>query len=246
MASDTPRKRGISLFDAGLRRPRQVDRQRLDSDVRALMRQPSTPWITFDRASRASHVGIGDVLPGRVSVVDAASIALASIASTPSAADPSTLNVAADLAPTGETPVVTERGAEASRRSRVGVLPRVMAVAVGCAMVVAGAFALQPTARPQASATASRPAAEADLSPPDLGARLASVPAEAKPAPGLGRLSIRGAAKAKPVFVDGTRLAGTGARSVPVQCGKHVIAVGAKSKGSSYDVPCNGEIVITR
>src|SRR6478672_4726735 len=36
-------------------RPSIPDRKRLDSDVRAFMRQPSTPWITFDRDSRVAQ-----------------------------------------------------------------------------------------------------------------------------------------------------------------------------------------------
>src|SRR4051812_24898194 len=48
--SSSPEKRAA-------RRPRDPsypDRGRLDNDVRALMRQPSTPWITFDRDSRVA------------------------------------------------------------------------------------------------------------------------------------------------------------------------------------------------
>src|SRR5262249_48202750 len=47
----------------GSREPSYPDRRRLDSDVRAFMRQPSTPCITFDRDSK---VAAGEMAVPRV------------------------------------------------------------------------------------------------------------------------------------------------------------------------------------
>jgi len=41
------------------------DRRRIDSDVRAFLREPSTPWIVFDQEGRPpSQLAVGEVLKG--------------------------------------------------------------------------------------------------------------------------------------------------------------------------------------
>lgn len=215
--------------------------------MRALLRQPSTPWITYDRASRASHVGIGDVLQARPSVIVPQSFDAAPASAT-APAEPSSMAVAADLPDgTGETPVVTETARAAPRTLRLG--SKLGVLAAGCAFLAAAFVLVAPRATPSPTA-AAKPAAAvpAELPPPDLGAQMAAVPSPkaAPAAPVTGKITIRGRARRAPVFVDGQRLAGSGGRSVAVTCGSHMIGVGSKAKSSRFDVPCNGEIFITR
>jgi hypothetical protein len=51
---ENPEKRDEKRAARRPRDPSYPDRRRLDSDVRAFMRQPSTPWITFDRDSKVA------------------------------------------------------------------------------------------------------------------------------------------------------------------------------------------------
>jgi hypothetical protein len=108
----------------GPRDPSHPDRKRIDSDVRAFLREPSTPWIVFDKDSRVdhaellrqSHLSAGDTLKsGRSSFIAAESFAAAahaawvatkatSATTTPSEssepkAEPSGLAVASDVVP---------------------------------------------------------------------------------------------------------------------------------------------------
>src|SRR5262245_53149545 len=68
---------GESATTAPRRDPSFVDRRRLDSDVRAFLRQPSTPWVVFDRDSRVPRDVPRDVPIG------AFTSARSSLASTP-------------------------------------------------------------------------------------------------------------------------------------------------------------------
>jgi hypothetical protein len=96
----TPGPSGVSI----------PDRRRIDSDVRAFLREPSTPWIVFDREGRPpSQLAVGEVLSGprktllsdyqfemfsSTAAVDSA----AASASPQSKVEPSSLAVASDLA----------------------------------------------------------------------------------------------------------------------------------------------------
>ena len=81
------------------------DRRRIDSDVRAFLREPSTPWIVFDREGRPpSQLAVGEMFstPRRslLSFADASTFfpATAIIDATPSGThEPSSLAVASDL-----------------------------------------------------------------------------------------------------------------------------------------------------
>lgn len=79
------------------------DRRRIDSDVRCFLRQPSTPWITFDSDGRPSQVAVGEILTsGRGSISAEAGFFPADTAgaatSAPDAkAEPSSLVVASDV-----------------------------------------------------------------------------------------------------------------------------------------------------
>src|SRR3954462_4719843 len=49
------------------------DRRRIDSDVRAFLREPSTPWIVFDQEGRPpSQLAVGELLPMAMSSIAAA------------------------------------------------------------------------------------------------------------------------------------------------------------------------------
>lgn len=250
-----------------------LDRRRIDSDVREMLRQPSTPWITFNRASRASGLAAGDVLPRRASVLEV----LAPVAPAAPTTEPSTMAVASDVGTEmpsviTTTPVVSEATVPTTLR-RSGWSPLSIAVIAAGLTLSAGlvvatstydAPARQvatPAAPTKAAAKAEAPPSEAPLT--DLGAGLGSAsighgsatePAKDPKAPAakdakdtkFGRLTIRGAAKGKNVFLDGKRLLGTGVRSFTVQCGTHVVSTQGREGGSAVEVPCNGELVVDR
>src|SRR5689334_5507248 len=53
---------GPIRISTGARAPSYPDRARIDSDVRYLLRPPSTPWITFDKDGENQPAEIGAVL----------------------------------------------------------------------------------------------------------------------------------------------------------------------------------------
>ena len=240
------------------------DRRRIDSDVRAFLREPSTPWIVFDQDVRPrSQLAVGEVLPVTLSSVipdHGFFPATAIIDAHPSGAalEPSSLAVAADLM--GEAPEA-EAGSTPTPTRRLG--RRLLGVAVaGVAMLSVLAIGV---AALSATTTAERPAAAAngapvsgDLLPPDLDVKPAPAPppAPAVTAPSapedrplakrFGRLSITGDARGRDVFLDGKRLLGRGTRSFTVLCGAHSIAVGTKADAHEMDVPCNAELVLSK
>ena len=81
------------------------DRRRIDSDVRAFLREPSTPWIVFDQEGRPpSQLAVGEVLrgPRRTLLSDydffPATSAVDHASSHGKLVEPSSLAVASDLA----------------------------------------------------------------------------------------------------------------------------------------------------
>ena len=252
-----------------------LDRRRIDSDVREMLRQPSTPWITFNRASRASGLSVGDVLPRRASVIEVLPAHPTSMPAPPTT-EPSGMAVTSDLGAEAPsvvtvTPVVAELTAPLTAR-RSGWSPLSIAVVAAGLTLSAGLVVATSTydaPAPRAAAAAKRaPIAKAavkmdsppDAPPPDLGVGLANTslghgpteaPKEVKSAKDakdakFGRLTIRGAAKSKNVFLDGKRLLGSGVRSFTVQCGAHTVSTQSREGGAAIDVPCNGELVVDR
>lgn len=83
------------------------DRRRIDSDVRAFLREPSTPWIVFDQEGRPpSQLAVGEILRGPrrtlLSDYDFSATAAVDFASAhghapPRISEPSSLSVASDL-----------------------------------------------------------------------------------------------------------------------------------------------------
>ncbi len=284
MASEHDRNPAAGQRPSGLHGAPSLDRRRIDSDVRELLRQPSTPWITFNRASRASNLAVGDLLPRRASIVDAGALGAAPArdAAVP-AVEPSGLSVSHDVAAeppsvVTTTPVVTDASMPAAERKKRTTGWSPLNIAVVCAgltlsagLVLSTTMYQSPSARAAAEskaaeektkkAAASRSAlSDVDVALPDLAAGLGSTslgrgtsePAKdavkepVKDGPKFGRLTIRGAARSKNVYLDGKRLLGTGTRSFTVLCGTHAVSTLGRNDGKDVEIPCNGELVVDR
>jgi hypothetical protein len=94
-------------------------------------------------------------------------------------------------------------------------------------------------------ATESAPSADT-LELDDATAKAAAEPKPEAKKHLLGRLTIRGDAKAKNVWFDGKRMLGVGTRSFLVSCGMHTVAVNEKIEAKDIEIPCNGEYVVGR
>jgi hypothetical protein len=249
------------------------DRRRIDSDVRALLRQPSTPWIVFDREGRPpSQLAVGEVLPAALSSVipdhgffPATAIIDAAAHYAASRQEPSSLAVAADLA--GEPVEALGLPAIPARRLSRRILGAAVAGLAMVATVAFGAASLSADAPDMHAARSSAHGSPvpADVPPPQLDVKAeravmtapaapaiavaAAAPAPA-PVPGLdkrfSRLSITGDARSRDVFLDGKRLLGHGARSFTVTCGAHSIAVGTRADAHTLDAPCGAELVLSK
>lgn len=175
------------------------DRRRIDSDVRCFLRQPSTPWITFDKDGRPSQVAVGEVLTSaRRSIAPEIGFFPAEPAGASAApdaqAEPSSLVVASDVVSSESVPAMRlvesdpfASGA-GSDTDEAAFLPRrpgrralaVAAVVTGFAAVVAVGLAIT------AASSASLPEAGArtqSLASPSLGAAPASEPRATSAAP---------------------------------------------------------------
>lgn len=257
---------------AGLAGVSTPDRRRIDSDVRAFLREPSTPWIVFDQDVRPpSQLAVSEIMPWRsalssvmpehgffpaTAIVDAHAQAQANA----TALEPSSLALASDLA--DEVPVPELGSSPIPMR---GLSRRVLGAAVGglamVAVVAVGLVALSATpaspADERAPAAANAPPAGGELLPPDLDVKSAAPAAPVTPAVAatvapesrplaqrFGRLSIVGDARGRDVFLDGKRMLGKGTRSFTVLCGTHSIAIGTRADAHEMDVPCNAELTL--
>jgi hypothetical protein len=233
--------------------PSYPDRGRIDSDVRAFLRPASTPWIVFDRDSRASGLAAGDLLPGRSSVVlSDGAFPKGEPGEVVPAPEPSNVVVATDLAcadPVDEAAPVAM--VAKARRTRGWAI----AASVAIAVFVAGASTfLRGSEAPAdaASAAAKATPVVGDVIPPDL-----VLPKVASPAPrsaselavtsGQGRLTLRGALARRNVYLDGKLVRGKGVKGALVACGTHTLTVGSKGgKARQVEVPCDGRLVLSR
>ena len=250
---------------AGLPGASTPDRRRIDSDVRAFLREPSTPWIVFDQDARpASQLAASELMPWRCplsSVMPEHGFfpATAAIdAQHVTALEPSSLAVASDLV--DEAPAAhADLGSDPIPMRRLS--RRVLGAAVGgaamLAVVAIGLMALSATPAPEGAPAAAANAGPSggDLLPPDLDVKAAPPPAappvvaaiapENRPlAQRFGRLSIVGDARGRDVFLDGKRMLGKGTRSFTVTCGPHAIAIGNRADAREMDVPCNAELTL--
>ena len=253
---------------AGLPGVPTPDRRRIDSDVRAFLREPSTPWIVFDQDARpASQLAMSELQPWRSplsSVMPEHGFfpATAAIDALPAAAlEPSSLAVAADLvdetlaahAELGATPTLMRPLRRRLLGAAVGGAATLAVVAIGL-VALSATPALSVTPAP---ANANAGPSSGELLPPDLDVKptpppavppvVAAVAPENRPlAQRFGRLSIVGDARGRDVFLDGKRLLGKGTRSFTVACGPHTIAIGARADTHEMDVPCNAELTLGR
>jgi hypothetical protein len=246
--------------------PSYPDRARIDSDVRYLLRPPSTPWITFDKDPIAGEV----FSSSRSSVIDAPGLfpdAQAAIAAATARepmpmdpippVEPSNVVVATDIQPkeslhdiTHDEPYVPPVATPKQIMVAVGAMIGVAATIVVAVFVLGSKsdakVATAATAQPASIPTAS------EIAPPVLDAPSAPAPpppTTAAPAkaenPGWAKLTIKGAAKGHRVYLDGKMLLGQGQRTFMIRCGDHTIAVGNKTDAKDVDVPCNGEYVVS-
>ena len=162
------------------------DRRRIDSDVRAFLREPSTPWIVFDQEVRPpSQLAVGEVLSvPRKMLLSAPSYYTATAAIDAAAAyegrpEPSSLAVASDL--TDDEDVHTSAGPLGAGANAIP-MRRLSKRVIGAS---AGAFALVVTLAVGAvalrSSTSELDAPHAAATQPAARSFGASVPAEIPP-----------------------------------------------------------------
>lgn len=270
MGGSTGKKREIEVV-SGVCGPSYPDRRRIDSDVRAFLRQPSTPWIVFDRASRVAMSETPDVKMDGAVFRSPMSSVLASEGVFPKApapeavappVEPSSLTVAADIAvssealgvrePEADPEFTTPRPSRGARYAWCGAFGAVAALVV----IVASAAHPSPKSAPKAQAASHGPTVVADAPPlaldavPAAAANVAvaarAVTTEPAKPRRLGKLSLRGAAAYKRVYFDGKLLLGNRARSFDVYCGDHTISIGVRNDEHEIEVPCGGEFVVQR
>lgn len=122
--------------------------------------------------------------------------------------------------------------AAAAVRAVAGMVPSSMAASTPHAGTLPPA---EPTT-PSAAAPNPGPATPAEA-PPANGSPLKS------PAPTMGTLILEHPAAAGHVWFDGERLT---AEHAAVACGKHEIRVGPHGRAHSIDVPCGGDVHVSR
>ena len=195
ISAESPRIAAVSL----------PDRRRIDSDVRAFLREPSTPWIVFDQEGRPpSQLAVGEVLtvPRRTLLSDYDFFpATAAVDASASAAklEPSSLAVAANLESDDQRAADLASDALLAGSLPMGGLSRrvlgASAAAVALMSILAvGVFALRGSTPDKVSARSSL---SAPSTPRSFGG---AVPAEIPP-PDLAAAAVRAPAPAAPVVV---------------------------------------------
>jgi hypothetical protein len=236
----------------GARDPSYPDRARIDSDVRYLLRPPSTPWITFDKDQKEEIL-----TSSRSSVIDAPGLfsnaPAAMMTATAPPVEPSNVVVATDIRP--PEPSLFDTTHDEPHLPPVAHPKRIM-VAVGAtaglvAMMIATVLVLGGSKKEETPALAAQaPSAVAppSVAPPAIAPTPAPPPTttETRPKDGWAKLTIKGPAKGHRVYLDGKMLLGQGQRSFTIRCGEHTIAVGNKTDAKDVDVPCNAEYVVSK
>lgn len=167
------------------------DRRRIDSDVRAFLREPSTPWIVFDQDGRPpSQLAVGEVLTGprRMLLSDydffPATSAVDQAASHSKVVEPSSLAVSSDLAELASSPAPASGDLDADLREAsaipmFGLSRRVLGASAAAvallSMLAVGTLALRSAS---SKGESFRNVALAQPAPHSLGA---AVPAEIPP-----------------------------------------------------------------
>jgi hypothetical protein len=93
------------------------------------------------------------------------------------------------------------------------------------------------------SAYAATNSVTAPVAPPPVAAPPVAAPAPVADVPQTGTLSLQRPAAPGKVWLDGQKIS---AASATVTCGKHQLKVGARGKAHAIDIPCGGELKITR
>lgn len=252
----------------GARDPSYPDRARIDSDVRYLLRPPSTPWITFDKetkeeiftSSRSSVIDAPGLFPDAETAI---AVGNGEVAIAPPV-EPSNVVVATDIAPPKESKEslfdITHDGHDEPHLPPVAA-PRQLMIGVGATlglavMILVGVFvfgAKDKHASTTSLATSSpSPPVPAEVAPPPVDVvptpapKATTTATETKAKTGWARLTIKGPAKSHRVYLDGKMLLGQGQRTFMIRCGQHTIAVGNKTDAKDVDIPCNGEWVVSR
>ena len=136
------------------------------------------------------------------------------------------------------------RLAPARRRKLTRV---VVAALAACGLILVAAvvahLARTPNGTPALAATANEPAPTATPAPvvPTAAPPVAAAPPVDAPQTGTLRLQ-RPAAPGK-VWLDGQKIA---AASATVACGTHQIKIGTHGKAHAVDIPCGGELKLSR
>lgn len=235
------------------------DRRRIDSDVRAFLREPSTPWIVFDREGRPpSQLAVGEMLsvPRRtvLSLSDANFFPATAIidGTHPSAVEPSSLALASDLTSEDEgAPGEGDVDADAASIPMFAAGRRVIgASAAGLALVAmlaVGTLVLRSASTDHAakSAASSQLASQvaspafgaavpAEIPPPDLDVRAPAPVAAPESAPASPGITVVVPRQTRPVKASAKKFArlsiGGEARSRDVfMDGKRMLGRGARS-----------------
>lgn len=79
--------------------------------------------------------------------------------------------------------------------------------------------------------------------PPAVVAPPVAAPAPIADVPQTGTLSLQRPAVAGKVWLDGQKIS---AASATVTCGKHQLKVGTRAKAHAIDIPCGGELKVSR
>lgn len=263
----------------------------MESDVRAFLRQRSTPWIVFAEGKGAGapyvpqveaalaqlepvvHEPVRGAAALPVPIIAPASIAPTAVSVPPPVLvdEPSVRAMIRDTTPAdgvramGPSIEIDLRSLSRGARSRKRMAITAVA-AVAVAVLATGAASIKsksdqssgPPRLPPTALAAEPPRAEiAESTPAPVAVKDAPVVKEAPSVPvikaapakaptGLGRLLITGEARSRAVYMDGKMMLGSGTRSFNVRCGPHTLSVGSKTEPRDIEIPCNGELKITR
>jgi hypothetical protein len=250
------------------------ERAKMMSDVRYFMRQPSTPWIVFDQNSKVDADEAG-AEPAQEPVEPSNVVVAKDIEGTPEEGVPaSRQRVPSHISVPEDVPLddLEPHAKPTWRKTRVMTAAGVAAAFI----TIIAVAALRGNANGEASANASTsmddrstPTTTTTSTPtPTTTSTTTTTPTPTTtstptttttttttttptPTPnatktGSGWIAIRGSATRHRVYLDGKLLLGNGSRSFPVRCGEHTVAIDDKGAKRDIDVPCNGELQITK
>jgi hypothetical protein len=116
--------------------------------------------------------------------------------------------------------------------------------ACGAILLAAGIVHLVRPSNDTSAYAATNSVTAPAAAPPVVAAPVAApAPAPVADAPQSGTLSLLRPAVPGKVWLDGQKIS---AASATVTCGKHQLKVGARSKAHAIDIPCGGELKVTR